>query len=407
MYQFNINITSTLILRIWLSVCLAVSTLPIDASCKLPVYKNAPPQYHKLLDEALRRAGSNAVELGQALRQAPQEHAEAVAFLISYMPQRDLQTLTASFILDNVACAYEAKERFPWGKSIPKDVFFNDVLPYCVMNETRDNWRRDFYERFTKYVAGARDIFEAIEALNKNIRDEVQVDYNTKREKPDQSPYESMRQNMASCSGLAVLLTDAFRAVCIPSRIAGTPNWYDERGNHSWNEVWADGKWYFTEYYPSGLDKSWFLSSAGRADEHSAEHAIYATSFRPTGIHFPLVWDSTITYVAAENVTKRYVELYRKELADKLKGDYINVKVTYVDPTRDGDKRLAVNVDVFDSNGQVDGGRTADGNRDLNDFLTFTLKKNHEYLLKYFLPDGTERQYRFATADKEILVELK
>ena len=172
MYQFNINITSTLILRIWLSVCLAVSTLPIGASCKLPVYKNAPPQYHKLLDEALRRAGSNAVELGQALRQAPQEHTEAVAFLISYMPQRDLQTLTASFILDNVACAYEAKERFPWGKSIPKDVFFNDVLPYCVMNETRDNWRRVFYERFAKYVAGARDIFEAIEALNKNIRDE-------------------------------------------------------------------------------------------------------------------------------------------------------------------------------------------------------------------------------------------
>ena len=255
MYQFNINITSTLILRIWLSVCLAVSTLPISASCKLPVYKNAPPQYHKLLDEALRRAGSNAVELGQALRQAPQEQVEAVAFLISYMPQRDLETLSSNFILDNVACAYEAKERFPWGKSIPKDVFFNDVLPYCVMNETRDNWRRDFYERFTKYVAGARDIFEAIEAINKNIRDEVQVDYNTKREKPDQSPYESMRQNMASCSGLAVLLTDAFRAVCIPSRIAGTPNWYDKRGNHSWNEVWADGKWYFTEYYPSGLDK--------------------------------------------------------------------------------------------------------------------------------------------------------
>ena len=106
-------------------------------------------------------------------------------------------------------------------------------------------------------------------------------------------------------------------------------------------------------------------------------------------------------------MTKRYVELYRKESADKLKGDYINVKVTYVDPIRDGDKRLAVNVDVFDSNGQVDGGRTADGNRDLNDFLTFTLKKNHEYLLKYFLPDGTERQYRFATTDKEILVELK
>ena len=211
--------------RILFAISLILFAVSVEAVGKQFVYKNIPTSYHKLLDKALRRAGSNAVELGQALRQAPQEQVEAVAFLISYMPQRDLQTLSSSFILDNVACAYEAKERFPWGKSIPKDVFFNDVLPYYVMNETRDNWRRDFYERFTKYVAGARDIFEAIEALNKNIRDEVQVDYNTKREKPDQSPYESMRQNMASCSGLAVLLTDAFRAVCIPSRIAGTPNW--------------------------------------------------------------------------------------------------------------------------------------------------------------------------------------
>ena len=117
---------------------------------------------------------------------------------------------------------------------------------------------------------------------------------------------------MASCSGLSILLTDAFRSVCIPSRIAGTPSWYDDRGNHNWCEVWIDGKWYFTEYYPEELNKSWFLSSAGKADETSKEYSIYATSFKPAGIYFPLVWDTTINYVHAENVTERYISIYKK-----------------------------------------------------------------------------------------------
>ncbi len=196
-------------------------------SCSTAPYQNIPEAYHAKLDEAMLRAGSNAGELRKAIANAPAEQAEAVAFLIAYMPERDLLALPASFILENVEYAYQAKNRFAWGKTLPNEVFFNDVLPYCVLNETRDNWRKDFYQRFAKYLEGVTEITAAIDSVNKHIRNELLVDYNTQREKPDQSPYESMRQNMASCSGLSILLTDAFRAVAIPSRIAGTPNWYD------------------------------------------------------------------------------------------------------------------------------------------------------------------------------------
>ena len=382
-------------------------TCALLAGCESSLYHGVPKEYHTALDNALSKAGNNRQEWEKALQQAPEEQKEGVAFLLAYMPEHDLQALTADFILENVSCAYEAKKRFAWGESIPKEIFFNEVLPYCVLNEQRDNWRRDFLTRFSKYVSNTNDIFEAIELLNKNIRDELLVDYNTQREKPDQSPYESMRQRMASCSGLSILLTDAFRSVCIPSRIAGTPNWFDNRGNHNWNEVWANGRWYFTEYYPSGLDKSWFLSSAGRADETNPEHAIYASSYRPTAIHFPLVWDSTLTYVGAENVTRRYVELFQKENAQKLQGDYINVRVTYAAPNVAGDARRTINVDVFDSKGQVDGGSTADTTRDLNDYLTFTLQKQHPYLFVYFLPDGTEKHQNLTTPLQDTLIVLQ
>ena len=97
--------------------------------CGTTPYQNIPEEYHSKLDAALLRAGSNAGELCKALNNAVPEQAEAVAFLIAYMPERDLLALPASFILENVEYAYQAKNRFAWGKTLPKEVFFNDVLP--------------------------------------------------------------------------------------------------------------------------------------------------------------------------------------------------------------------------------------------------------------------------------------
>lgn len=375
----------------------------------LSLYKNIPEKYHARLDSALMTAGTNSKQLLEAIEKVPAEQKEAMAFLICYMPERDLTSLSADLLIENVNYAYKAKENFSWGASIPEEIFFNEVLPYVVMNETRENWRKNFYERFSKYVKNSKDIFSAIDAINKNIRDELLVDYNINREKPDQSPSESIKQKMASCSGLSILLTDAFRSVCIPSRIAGTPSWYDNRGNHNWCEVWIDGKWYFTEYYPEELNKSWFLSSAGKADETSKEYSIYATSFKPAGIYFPLVWDTTINYVHAENVTERYISIYKNQQTEKIKsGMFIPVKIKFIEPDKKNtDKRIAVNIDVFDSNGQVDGGKTSDSKKDINDILTFILKKNHDYILKYSLEDNKSLEYRFKTKDSEITIELK
>ena len=173
-------------------------------------YAGVPKKYHALLDRAMVTAGGNAKELKKALKEVPASEREGMAFLISYMPERDAKTLTADFLKEHVQYAYKARNEFPWAKAVPNDIFLNDVVAYVNLNEERESWRKDFYERFKKYVAQCKTMREAIDSVNKNIRDEVQVDYNTKREKADQAPYESMRQHMASCSGLSIPLTDAF-----------------------------------------------------------------------------------------------------------------------------------------------------------------------------------------------------
>lgn len=380
-------------------------------ACSEGKYNNVPEKYHNLLDKALVTAGNNAIELQTALEKAPAEQKEGMAFLISYMPERDLKELKADFLLENSAYAYKAREQFSWAKQIPDSIFFNEVLPYVSLNEKRENWRKDFFDRFSKYVVNCSDIFEAIDSINQNVRDEVLVDYSTKRKKPDQAPFESMEQHLASCTGLSIILTDAFRAVGIPSRVAGTPNWHDERGNHNWTEVWANGKWYFTEYYfPGQLDNAWFFADAGKAIKNDREKAIYASSFKPTGISFPLVWDENIKYVAAENVTDRYTELYRKHLASiSTDGNHVSLRVMAFknkNQDKESDDRVAVNLDIFEGSKQMGGGRTSGPTQDMNDVLTFALEKNKTYTIKYADSKGKLQEVKVKLDDKSSEVKI-
>jgi hypothetical protein len=381
------------------------------SACSSGRYAGVPKEYHALIDQTMNVAGDNAKELKKALKEVPRNEREGMAFLISYMPERDAKSLSADFLLENVQYAYKARAEFPWAKEVPDSVFLNDVVAYANLNENRESWRKDFYERFKKYVAPCKTMREAIDSVNKNVRDELLVDYNTKREKPDQAPYESMRQHMASCSGLSILLTDAFRAVGIPSRVAGTPAWHDDRGNHNWNEVWIDGQWRFTEYYPSDdLDQSWFLTDAGKAIKEDVRKAIYAASFKPTGCYFPLVWDEDIRYVHAENVTDRYTSLYRAQLsATPADGSHVALRVMVFkdkDHAEASGDRVATNLDVFKGEKQLYGGRSTGATQDMNDVLTFNVEKNQQYIIKYMNGKGEMQTQTVEVGDDTTTLKL-
>ena len=193
--------------------------------------------------------------------------------------------------------------------------------------------------------------------------------------------------------------------------MAGTPNWHDERGNHNWTEVWANGKWYFTEYYfPGQLDNAWFFADAGKAIKNDREKAIYASSFKPTGISFPLVWDENIKYVAAENVTDRYTELYRKYLASiSTDGNHVSLRVMAFknkNQDKESDDRVAVNLDIFEGSKQMGGGRTSGPTQDMNDVLTFALEKNKTYTIKYADSKGKLQEVKVKLDDKSSEVKI-
>ena len=253
-------------------------------------------------------AGDNAGQIKRALIEVDEDQSGGMRFLVANMPSRDLRGLSGDYLLENIEYAYKAFDESAWKEQVPNEIFLNDVLPYAVVNERRDDWRKDFYEKFKPLVSEAKRPGKAAVILNQSIYEMLDVHFSRKRPKADQSSYESIEAGMASCTGLSILLVDACRAVGIPARLAGTPLWSDDSGNHSWVEVW-DGGWHYTGGdEPDGdeLDKGWFTGKTKTAVKNSRMNAIYATSFKRTDVRFPLVWDESINYVYAVNVTDRY-----------------------------------------------------------------------------------------------------
>ena len=372
------------------------------------------------LDKKLAESGREA-DLRKLLETTPEnQHADMVYLLVNMLDE-DRKNMDLELLKENVEYASMVREKYEWAKNLPLEVYQQDVLPHHVVDEVRDAWRKELYELFSPAVDTCKTMYDAICAVNANIPKLTGVNYNTKREKTNQSPRESMRQGMASCTGLAILLVDAYRAVGIPARFAGTASWHDNRGNHSWTEVWLDGEWRVTEYYfPSQLDHLWFMPDASKAKADDRTYAIYATRFGKADDWFPMVWaDGDVEgrpieelphTIGAENVTKRYIDLAYEQYTRHLEaGTHTFIKIAgYKErgKTEHSEDRVAMGVDVFRGTEQMGGGLTANELRDMNDMFSVLVPKNTEYELRYYNASGELQTQKVVLGDKEVTVQI-
>ena len=297
----------------WAIVGTLAAALGIMAAAGAAAPAVAGSDSEAAVQHALRQAGDNRDSLVAALKSVRGDARAALMFLIANMPRHDLQTLPGPRLAEEARLACQARDRAPWKKNITAELFLNDVLPYASLDEARDPWRKDFFDRFAARVQSCPTPGAAAVKLNVEIFKEFHVSYHaTKRPKPNQSPAESIRAGFASCTGLSILLVDACRAVGIPARIAGIPAWKDSQGrpagNHTWVEIW-DGRWHHLGAAEStALDQAWFTDKVRGPEVDPSEpvHRIYATSFRPTGTHFLLPWAPATTWIPAVDVTQTY-----------------------------------------------------------------------------------------------------
>ncbi len=362
-------------------LCILLVTLPAVAAEPDAVAKQ------------LANAKGNRAELEKALAGVPKDERAGMEFLVANMPDADLVSLKADFLVENHILAYKARKQFPWAKDVPEEIFLNNVLPYANVDEKRDPWRKDLYEKCLPLVKDCKTASDVAQTLNKELFPLLKLKYAPQRRAPNLSPLESIRQGNASCTGLSIVLSDACRAVGVPTRLVGTPNWSDKRGNHTWIEIW-DKKWRFTgacEPDPLGLDRGWFVGDAAKAQKDNPEHAIYATSFKKTDTPFPLVWARDKKTVSGENVTDRYAKAEKKET--------FRLSIRVVDAKG---KRAIVAVSVAGPTKHegVSKGESAD----LNDFLSFELKPGAEYVVKV---GDLSKTVKSGKAGESTVIEIK
>ncbi|MBL8814823.1 MAG: transglutaminase domain-containing protein [Planctomyces sp.] len=354
------------------------------------------------LEDALVKAGDNRVQLEAALKDCPAEEKRGMEFLIVNMPDGDLTTLTAEFLLENSRYSHEAIHKAAWGKDIPEDVFLDSILPYANINERRDRWRKDFFDRFQPLVADAKTPSEAAAILNQKVFPILNVKYSTQRKKADQSPLESMESGLASCTGLSVLLVDVCRAVGVPARIVGTPLWSDRSGNHTWVEIWDNG-WHFTgacEPTGNALNQGWFVERAATAQRDHRLHAIYAVTFRKNGHPFPMVWARNVDDVFAVNVTDRYTAK-----APSIPENHSVVRFRAIQLS--SGHRVTTELTVRDEAGQeVFSGSTNDERFDSNDHLTAYLPTGSK-LTATAIAAGSKSESTFVVEAGQQLISME
>jgi O-antigen ligase len=254
---------------------------------------------------ALDASGPNAGELIRAIRLLPPEERPGIGFLLANMPDRDLRTLGTAFLAGQVSLAYVAWKSLPLAASVPEDVFLNYILPYSVVNESRENWRQEFYERFASLAAASSSVEDAVIDLNLNLVVQYRLSYRERdNRKRVLSPFQTLKAGTVSCGEASLLLVAACRSVGIPARLVVLRRWAHMAAGHVWAEVYDRGRWRHLVGYDAGrLDETWmepYLDMLNPADP--AQH-IFASSFARTGIH--IAFGSEVSFTDVTDAYRR------------------------------------------------------------------------------------------------------
>lgn len=187
---------------------------------------------------------------------------DALTFLYAYMPQSDRVDYPFSYVRQQAELAFEAHEFFPWGKSVPANIFRHFVLPYRVNNENLDTARAFIFHQLKDRIKNM-SMYEA--ALEVNHWCHEYVDYQPADVRTS-APLATIRTSHGRCGEESTLTVAALRAVGIPARQCYTPRWAHCDDNHAWVECYVDGQWHFLgacEPDPE-LDMGWFAVPASR-----------------------------------------------------------------------------------------------------------------------------------------------
>ena len=187
----------------------------------------------------------------------------AAEFLYGTLPLGDVFLVSYEALLEECCLALELRDRDPWNRQLPEDLFVHFVLYPRVNNETLEPVRGFFRERLWPRVQGMNQR-EAVLCCNRWCCEQVSYQASDGR---TEGPMTAYRSGKGRCGEESTFAVCALRSLGFPARQIYAPWWSHCDDNHAWVEVYVDGTWHFMgacEPEPV-LDKGWFLAASARS----------------------------------------------------------------------------------------------------------------------------------------------
>lgn len=188
---------------------------------------------------------------------------ESSSSLLKYIREQDLipscKTIPDSFLIDNefiiknIELAFKTWNAYPWAKNVPKDIFFNYILPYKVYGESPSKWRSFFHDKYQDTISSILQEISSKEYLKSTneIYYRILVEDVGKWFKYKSHPLsltkhigfdELMAIKEGDCYGWSYLNAMILRSIGIPATVDFIPRWGSRNGKHSTEVFWDSEK---------------------------------------------------------------------------------------------------------------------------------------------------------------------
>ena len=150
---------------------------------------------------------------------------------------RDLDVITADFLIADIDAAFAAWRSNAWSHDIDFATFEEYILPYRGSNEPLEAWRGPVTERLasvTSALVGETDRQAAAARVNREVGGWVGFDSIFYIHPTDQGYGEMVQRKKGRCEDITNMNTYAMRAGALASAADYTPYWADRDNNHAW-----------------------------------------------------------------------------------------------------------------------------------------------------------------------------
>ncbi len=298
-----------------------------------------------------------------------------------------------------------ASTSYPWSAKIPEDIRKQYIEPQQMLNEPASVWRDQLAAIVHPLIKDCKTEKEAALLIAKNIGKLTGVYYSTARTRACMNPLESLEQKKASCTGLSILFAAALRSVDIPSRVAGVVSWNHVRGNHTWTEVWLDGKWEMLEMGESDFNTGWVMDAVGMLDSKNPYQRVLAITGKTRddasdAPHFYLPWDMNNKSIEAEDVSARYQQLARAWYEKNgLAADQQRLLIDILPRTNE-----EIIIKLVNGKGEVLGsGPAPKPEDDMREMLRLSLPRDKSQDCSLLFPDGSKMKIAPSDAPTQVI----